>query len=158
MTFDGRRYRTASADLEPKPAHRIPIWLGTFGNRAIRVTGRLADGWIPSHGHAPLDQVKAMGERVLAAGPDPAEITCAFHMPARVDDRAKAGPSLVAGRIATGRRALLDPVIGGAQRCGHRARRVWVLKDNWRARRFCRQPGCSQTVRRRIIRIQPSRS
>ncbi len=25
--------------MEPKPAHPIPIWLGTFGNRALQVTG-----------------------------------------------------------------------------------------------------------------------
>ncbi len=30
FSFAGRLYRTENADLEPKPAHRIPIWLGTF--------------------------------------------------------------------------------------------------------------------------------
>ncbi len=115
FTFDGRRYRTDSADLEPKPAHRIPIWLGTFGSRALRVTGRLADGWIPSHGHVPLDEVTAMRERMLAAareaGRDPAEITCAFHIQARVDEHARTGPSLVAGPPA----AVTEQLLGFAK-------------------------------------------
>src|SRR5947207_14009230 len=48
FTFSGRLYRTDRADLEPKPERRIPIWLGTYGPRALALTGRLADGWIPS--------------------------------------------------------------------------------------------------------------
>ena len=94
-------YHTDGADLEPKPSRPIPIWLGTFGNRALRVTGRLADGWIPSYGSRSLRQFQTMRERVLMAareaGRDPAGITCALHMQAQVDERATGGPSLVAG-------------------------------------------------------------
>jgi alkanesulfonate monooxygenase SsuD/methylene tetrahydromethanopterin reductase-like flavin-dependent oxidoreductase (luciferase family) len=104
FTYDGRLYRTDRAELEPKPGRQIPIWLGTFGRRALTVTGRLADGWIPSFGYMPLDEVPTMRERVLAAasdaGRDPSEITCAFNMQAQVDERARAGPSLVAGSPA----------------------------------------------------------
>jgi probable F420-dependent oxidoreductase len=101
FTHSGRRYRTHSADLEPKPAQPIPIWLGTFGDRALRVTGQLADGWIPSYGNRPLCQYQAMRERVLTAareaGRDPADITCALHMQTQVGQRAAGGPSRVAG-------------------------------------------------------------
>src|SRR5687768_6943890 len=41
FTFDGRLYRTEDARLEPKPERPIPIWLGTYGERALAVTGRL---------------------------------------------------------------------------------------------------------------------
>jgi hypothetical protein len=65
------------------------------------VTGQLADGWIPSHGHAPPDRVTAMRERVLdaarSAGRDPAEITCAYHIEVRLTDRADPRPSIVSG-------------------------------------------------------------
>src|SRR5207237_809105 len=57
FTFEGRLYRTDAAPMEPKPGHPIPIWLGTFGSRALAVTGRLADGWIPSFGMAPPEVV-----------------------------------------------------------------------------------------------------
>jgi probable F420-dependent oxidoreductase len=101
FSFDGRLYRTDGADLEPKPDRHIPIWLGTYGNRALALTGRLADGWIPSLGYAPPERVVAMRERVLAAageaGRDPAEITCAYNVGVRVDERAEARPDQVAG-------------------------------------------------------------
>jgi probable F420-dependent oxidoreductase len=101
FTFDGRLYRADGAELEPKPDHRIPIWLGTYGRRALALTGRLADGWIPSLGYAPPEQVTVMRERVLAAarqaGRDPGEITCAYNLEVRVDEHAGARPSVVSG-------------------------------------------------------------
>ncbi len=99
--FAGRRYRTVAADLEPKPDHDIPLWLGTFGDRALEVTGRLADGWIPSLGHASAEQLTVMRGRVIAAaraaGRDPGQITCALNLQVQVDERAEAGPSVLAG-------------------------------------------------------------
>lgn len=101
FTFDGRRYHTDGAELEPKPDRRIPIWLGTFAPRALAVTGRLADGWIPSLGYAPPDEVVVMRERVLQAardaGRDPSEITCAYNVEVRVDGGAGDDPSVVSG-------------------------------------------------------------
>src|SRR5579875_1119183 len=49
-TRHGRQHSVRALELEPRPARPIPIWLGTFGPRALAVTGRLADGWIPSLG------------------------------------------------------------------------------------------------------------
>ena len=102
FTFPGRRHRTEGADLEPKPSHRIPIWLGTFGERALDVTGRLADGWIPSLGYAPPDEAVEMMRHVhdaaRQAGRDPAEITCAYNLEVRVDEQADGeDPEVVAG-------------------------------------------------------------
>ncbi len=101
FTFQGRLYRTDQAELQPKPARRIPIWLGTYGPRALAVTGRLADGWIPSLGFAPPEQVVAMRARVLAAaraaGRDPAAITCCYNLEVRVDERGDTRPAVVSG-------------------------------------------------------------
>jgi alkanesulfonate monooxygenase SsuD/methylene tetrahydromethanopterin reductase-like flavin-dependent oxidoreductase (luciferase family) len=101
FTFEGRRYQTVEADLEPKPGHSIPVWLGTFGDRALAVTGRLADGWIPSLGYASLEQLAVMRERVLAAareaGRDTSQFTCALNLEVQVDEQATAGPSVLAG-------------------------------------------------------------
>jgi probable F420-dependent oxidoreductase len=65
--YEGRRYRTEAADLEPKPVRPVPIWVGTYGERALGVTGRLADGWIPSLGFAPPERIPAMRDRIRAA-------------------------------------------------------------------------------------------
>ena len=101
FSFAGRRYSTAGADLEPKPGRRIPVWLGTFGDRALAVTGRLADGWIPSLGHASAERLTVMRRRVLAAaseaGRDPGEITCALNLQVQVDERAPAAPPVLSG-------------------------------------------------------------
>jgi probable F420-dependent oxidoreductase len=101
FTFQGRVYQTDGAELEPKPDHPIPIWLGTYGRRALALTGQLADGWIPSLGYAPPEQVPALRERVLAAaraaGRDPDAITCAYNLGIRIDERADPEPSVVAG-------------------------------------------------------------
>jgi alkanesulfonate monooxygenase SsuD/methylene tetrahydromethanopterin reductase-like flavin-dependent oxidoreductase (luciferase family) len=101
FTFSGTRFHTEAARIEPKPAHAIPIWLGTFGDRALAITGRLADGWIPSLGYAPPDVVVVMRDKLRtaaqAAGRDPEAITCAYNVPVRVDDRAGGKPAVVTG-------------------------------------------------------------
>jgi alkanesulfonate monooxygenase SsuD/methylene tetrahydromethanopterin reductase-like flavin-dependent oxidoreductase (luciferase family) len=59
------------------PAHPIGIWLGVYGPRALRLTGRLADGWVPSlRGEvAPLIDASArLDEAGAEAGRDPADI------------------------------------------------------------------------------------
>jgi alkanesulfonate monooxygenase SsuD/methylene tetrahydromethanopterin reductase-like flavin-dependent oxidoreductase (luciferase family) len=58
--------------------------------RGLALTGRMADGWIPSYGFAPPDEVNILREQVLAAardaGRDPEEITCAYNLEIRVDE------------------------------------------------------------------------
>ena len=89
FTFEGRLYRTDDAQLQPKPDHPIPIWLGTYGRRALALTGQLAD------------QIPALREHVLAAahtaGRDPNAITCAYNLSVRIDEHAEPEPSVVAG-------------------------------------------------------------
>jgi alkanesulfonate monooxygenase SsuD/methylene tetrahydromethanopterin reductase-like flavin-dependent oxidoreductase (luciferase family) len=69
-----------------------PVWLGTFGPRALRVTGELADGWIPSLGHAGADRLPAMRAAVLTAaadaGRDPAAVTCALNVTVSLEHEA----------------------------------------------------------------------
>ena len=101
FTLEGRLYRTDGAELEPKPEHRIPIWLGTFGPRALAVTGRLADGWIPSIDVAPPERVPAMRDRIHSAarevGRDPTEISLVYNMEIRVGHRSDSERAVVSG-------------------------------------------------------------
>ncbi|WP_433064056.1 LLM class flavin-dependent oxidoreductase [Dactylosporangium sp. CS-033363] len=84
FTHAGRVHRVEEADVVPRPEHVIPIWLGTFGDRALAMTGRLADGWIPSLGSAPPERVPAMRDKIYAAaeaaGRDPSSLTLAYHV------------------------------------------------------------------------------
>ena len=101
FTFGGRRYRTERANIEPKPERHIPIWLGTYGPRALELTGRLADGWIPSYGFAPPDQATAMRDRVLAAahdaGRDADALRLVYNVEVRVGGGGEKRPDIVAG-------------------------------------------------------------
>jgi alkanesulfonate monooxygenase SsuD/methylene tetrahydromethanopterin reductase-like flavin-dependent oxidoreductase (luciferase family) len=101
FSFTGSRYQTQDAQIEPKPGQPIPIWLGTFGDRALAVTGQLADGWIPSHGFAPPERASVLRDRVLAAaaqaGRQPEEITCAYHIEVRVGDGDAPRPGVISG-------------------------------------------------------------
>src|SRR3984885_12685192 len=47
VTFDGEFYHVTG--LAPAAAPTPPIWLGSLGPKALAVTGRQADGWIPGH-------------------------------------------------------------------------------------------------------------
>jgi alkanesulfonate monooxygenase SsuD/methylene tetrahydromethanopterin reductase-like flavin-dependent oxidoreductase (luciferase family) len=98
IAFEGRHYSVRGLHPGPPPAHPIGIWLGVGKPHALALTGRLADGWVPSLGWATPDVVPDMQKRVddaaQAAGRDPGEIRRAFN---------------VSGRIAEGpTRGLLD--------------------------------------------------
>jgi alkanesulfonate monooxygenase SsuD/methylene tetrahydromethanopterin reductase-like flavin-dependent oxidoreductase (luciferase family) len=84
VTFAGRIHRTDAATITPRPARPIPIWMGTFGPRALAVTGRLADGWIPSLGYAPPETIPGLRDRIARAadraGRSIEEITCGYHL------------------------------------------------------------------------------
>lgn len=48
VSFEGRHYQARGLRRGPRPAHDIEIWIGAYGPRMLRLTGRLADGWLPS--------------------------------------------------------------------------------------------------------------
>ena len=51
LRFDGRFYQLAGLNAGPPPAHAIGIWLGAYKPRMLALTGRSADGWVPSLGY-----------------------------------------------------------------------------------------------------------
>ena len=101
FTYHGRHFQTREAEVEPKPAHRIPIWLGTYGRRSLALTGRVADGWNPSFAYAPPEMAAEMLDIVRRgaeeAGRDPDSIECAYNVSVWVDERGQPNPRLVTG-------------------------------------------------------------
>lgn len=78
LRFAGEHYRLEGARPGPVPAHDIPIWIGGYKPRMLRLIGRKADGWLPSLGYIQLGDIAA-GNRIIdeaarAAGRDPREI------------------------------------------------------------------------------------
>jgi alkanesulfonate monooxygenase SsuD/methylene tetrahydromethanopterin reductase-like flavin-dependent oxidoreductase (luciferase family) len=68
----------------PSPAHDIGIWLGAYKPRMLRITGALADGWVPSLGYLPPEDVPGAMARVdeaaREAGRDPADIRRVYNL------------------------------------------------------------------------------
>jgi alkanesulfonate monooxygenase SsuD/methylene tetrahydromethanopterin reductase-like flavin-dependent oxidoreductase (luciferase family) len=76
----GDYYSVVGAKGGPPPAHEIGLWFGAYGPRMLRVTGRLANGWLPSMGghylkpeYVPPMQA-AIDEAAGKAGRDPSEV------------------------------------------------------------------------------------
>jgi alkanesulfonate monooxygenase SsuD/methylene tetrahydromethanopterin reductase-like flavin-dependent oxidoreductase (luciferase family) len=51
VNVEGEHYTVKGARRGPTPAHDIGIWVGAYKPRILRMTGRLADGWLPSLGY-----------------------------------------------------------------------------------------------------------
>jgi alkanesulfonate monooxygenase SsuD/methylene tetrahydromethanopterin reductase-like flavin-dependent oxidoreductase (luciferase family) len=112
FTHAGAVYAVDGAELTPKPGRHIPIWLGTYGDRALAVTGRQADGWIPSLSYSPPDALAAMHGKLMAAlaqaGRDPAAMARVLNVVVRIEDGAAAEPGAVVGSAG----AVLDQLLG----------------------------------------------
>lgn len=80
VRVSGAHYTVKGVHAGPAPAHPIGIWLGSVGPRALRMTGRLADGWaapIPHYLHYEKwrESQDTIDAGAIEAGRDPSEIT-----------------------------------------------------------------------------------
>lgn len=109
LTVHGEHYRTETANISPRPATPIPIWLGTFGPRSLALTGRLADGWIPTLGHASRDEMPEMLDRIHRSRTEAGRSDSTFesilnvvvHVGDAIDGPAVAGtPDQIASQLA----------------------------------------------------------
>ncbi|OMQ14682.1 monooxygenase, partial [Modestobacter sp. VKM Ac-2676] len=48
VRVEGEFHRVVGAKRGPAPAHDVGIWLGAYQPRMLALTGRRADGWLPS--------------------------------------------------------------------------------------------------------------
>jgi alkanesulfonate monooxygenase SsuD/methylene tetrahydromethanopterin reductase-like flavin-dependent oxidoreductase (luciferase family) len=101
VDVEGEHYRVRGARPGPPPAHRIGIWVGAYGPRMLRLTGRLGDGWLPSIGGSYLavdDALRMQGvvdEAARAAGREPGAVERAVNVMALDGD-----PGEWPGRLA----------------------------------------------------------
>ena len=82
--FNGRYYHLRGPSPAPVATRPIEIWVGAYKPRMLELTGRLADGWVPSLRYlSPRDAARA-GARVAAAassaGRDPSEIRRIYNV------------------------------------------------------------------------------
>jgi alkanesulfonate monooxygenase SsuD/methylene tetrahydromethanopterin reductase-like flavin-dependent oxidoreductase (luciferase family) len=85
VRVDGRHYRVHGAKRGPPPAHEIPIWIGAYKPRMLRLVGRKGDGWLPSLGYVAPDEVgpanRTIDEAAAAAGRDPRDVRRLLNVP-----------------------------------------------------------------------------
>lgn len=81
---DGEHYQVVGFRGGPRPAHDIPIWFGAYKPRMLRLTGQLADGWVPSMGYADPPALPELSAAVDAAavkaGRDPRDIRRIYNI------------------------------------------------------------------------------
>lgn len=97
VRVEGRHHRVVGLHPGPAPAHPVEVWLGAYGPRMLRLTGRVADGWLPSMGYADPDALGALtatlDDAALAAGRDPASVRRLYNVMGRLGARGS-GPRL----------------------------------------------------------------
>lgn len=75
---DGEYYRVSGAKRGPAPAHDIPIWIGAYKPRMLRLTGRKADAWVATLARLEpgglAESNAIIDEAAVAAGRDPRDI------------------------------------------------------------------------------------
>jgi len=84
LRYDGDYYRLRGAKRGPAPAHEVPIWVGAYKPRMLRLVGAKADGWLPSYSYMkPGDLARAnqiIDDAAAAAGRDPRGIRRLINM------------------------------------------------------------------------------
>jgi alkanesulfonate monooxygenase SsuD/methylene tetrahydromethanopterin reductase-like flavin-dependent oxidoreductase (luciferase family) len=87
VTFDGTVYHVSGLAPAAEPAP--PIWTGAVGPKSLAVTGRLADGWVPSRGSDWLSPLylqsrPVIDEAAAAAGRDPSDVVTIYNFGGRI--------------------------------------------------------------------------
>jgi alkanesulfonate monooxygenase SsuD/methylene tetrahydromethanopterin reductase-like flavin-dependent oxidoreductase (luciferase family) len=159
VSVDGQHYRVKGLHSGPAPAHAVGLWVGAYGPRMLRLTGRLADGWVPSMGYAGPDQLGAMNATIDAAarkaGREPSHIRRLYNVNPRV-----AAEQLAELTLEHGMSTFILPV-GSARGVERFAAEVAPatreLVDAERARRAAAAPGASAAAEVRGAEEPPAR-
>jgi alkanesulfonate monooxygenase SsuD/methylene tetrahydromethanopterin reductase-like flavin-dependent oxidoreductase (luciferase family) len=107
VRLHGEYYQVTGAKRGPAPAHDIGIWVGAYKPRMLELTGRLADGWLPSlsylaRGQADLPDMNArIDDAARAAGRDPAAVRRLLNISGQFTE---SGPAYWPGRPGSGQR------------------------------------------------------
>ncbi|MFF5986638.1 LLM class flavin-dependent oxidoreductase [Prauserella flavalba] len=88
----GDYYTADGAKRGPAPAHDIGIWVGAYKPRMLALTGRAADGWLPSLPYLPggpsdlADLNARIDEAATSAGRSPSDVRRLLNLNGRFSD------------------------------------------------------------------------
>ncbi|WP_432973230.1 LLM class flavin-dependent oxidoreductase [Dactylosporangium sp. CA-233914] len=81
---DGEFYQLRGAHPGPGAAHDIGIWVGAIKPKMLALTGRLADGWLPSSPYVPpavlAESNRRIDEAAVAAGRRPEDVRRLYNI------------------------------------------------------------------------------
>jgi coenzyme F420-dependent glucose-6-phosphate dehydrogenase len=92
INFDGKYFKTRTANLYTKPREPVPIYVSTMGPKSAKIAGKYADGIVLPNGiEAPVEM---MQEKILPAvksgaeevGRDPSKMYLAVHISVGYDE------------------------------------------------------------------------
>lgn len=89
LRVDGTHHRVDGAKRGPAPAHDMGIWLGAYKPRILRLTGRAADGWLPSLAYMKsiqdlVDANEIIDGAASAAGRQPGDVRRLLNITGRL--------------------------------------------------------------------------
>jgi alkanesulfonate monooxygenase SsuD/methylene tetrahydromethanopterin reductase-like flavin-dependent oxidoreductase (luciferase family) len=100
VRLNGTYYQVKGAKRGPRPAHEIGIWVGAYKPRLLKLTGRVADGWLPTLAYLPggladLEEMnKHIDEGSNLVGRDPSKVRRFLNISGQF---ARSGRSLLNG-------------------------------------------------------------
>ena len=99
FSYAGRYHQYTEVSITPKPAGRLPLFMGGTAPPAVERAGRLADGYLgtgtPQSGlEAFLACVEGFDDSARAAGRDPNELPIGFHVNAWVSPDGSVPPTV----------------------------------------------------------------
>lgn len=154
----GSHYPDLGARIGPLPAHPMGIWLGVLGPRALRLTGELADGWVPSMSYLPPVKAAAssavIDEAARAAGRNPAAIRRIYNIGGDVTPAIESGTD-EDGKIEGPRAHWVDVLSHLAVDHGFGSFILWGVPTEPRLRMFIEE--IAPAVRERVASIRAYR-
>jgi alkanesulfonate monooxygenase SsuD/methylene tetrahydromethanopterin reductase-like flavin-dependent oxidoreductase (luciferase family) len=159
LRHNGEIYQAAGARPGPRPAHDIGIWLGVIGPRALRLTGELADGWVPSMSYVPPAQAVQSNAIIDAAardaGRDPSAIRRIYNIGGDVAPIVESGASDADPQIVGPRDHWVDVLTHLAVDLGFSTFVLWGVPTAPRLRMFIDE--IAPAVRKRVAIARANR-
>jgi alkanesulfonate monooxygenase SsuD/methylene tetrahydromethanopterin reductase-like flavin-dependent oxidoreductase (luciferase family) len=84
VNFEGEHYVLNGTTPGPAPLHDMGIWVGAYQPRLLRLTGRVADAWVPSSPFLPPTQLPAANQIIddaaTEAGRSPRDVRRVYNI------------------------------------------------------------------------------